>query len=48
MEIVIGLIKEMWHVLYEASFYILFGIFFAGLIQMFVKKRTDHQAFRTE
>ena len=33
-----GLIKEIWHTIDEASLYILFGIFVAGLIQMFVDK----------
>lgn len=36
--ILTGLIKEIWHTIDEASLYILFGIFVAGLIQMFVDK----------
>jgi len=36
--ILIDLAKEIWHTIDEASLYILFGIFIAGLIQMFVNK----------
>lgn len=38
MAILTDLIKEIWHTVDEASMYILFGIFVAGLIQMFVDK----------
>ncbi len=34
----IGLFREIWHTLDDASAYILFGIFIAGLIQTFVDK----------
>jgi len=33
-----GLLREVWHTFDDASFYILFGIFIAGLIQVFVDK----------
>ena len=33
-----GLFKEVWHTFDDASLYILFGIFIAGLIQVFVDK----------
>ena len=33
-----GLSKEVWHTFDDASLYILFGIFIAGLIQVFVDK----------
>ncbi|HDZ77215.1 MAG TPA: permease, partial [Candidatus Omnitrophica bacterium] len=36
--ILIGLMQEIWHTLNEASPYILFGIFTAGIIQIFVDK----------
>ncbi|MBL7071099.1 MAG: SO_0444 family Cu/Zn efflux transporter [Candidatus Omnitrophica bacterium] len=35
---IIELAKEIWHTVDEAAIYILFGIFVAGLIQMFVDK----------
>lgn len=35
-----GLISEIWHTFDEAALYILFGLFIAGLIQMFVDKET--------
>lgn len=38
MDILIGLIAEIWRTLNEASFYILLGIFFAGVIGMFISK----------
>ena len=34
----LGLINEIWHTFNDASLYILFGIFIAGLIQIFVDK----------
>ncbi len=36
--VLMSLIKEVWHTFDDASLYILFGIFIAGLIQMFVDK----------
>lgn len=38
MQIIIGLIKEIWQIMNEAGIYILFGLFIAGLIQMFIDK----------
>lgn len=38
ISILLGLTQEIWHTLDEAAFYILFGIFIAGLIQMLVDK----------
>lgn len=38
MEILFGLIKEIWITFQNASFYILLGIFFAGLIYVFINK----------
>lgn len=35
-----GLVSEIWHTFDEAALYILFGLFIAGLIQMFVDKET--------
>jgi len=34
----LGLIREIWHTFNDAALYILFGIFIAGLIQIFVDK----------
>ncbi len=34
----IGLIKEIWHTFDEAALYILFGVFMAGAIQIFVDR----------
>lgn len=34
----IGLLKEIWHTFDDASAYILLGVFFAGLIQIFIDK----------
>jgi len=36
--VLMSVIKEVWHTFDDASLYILFGIFIAGLIQMFVDK----------
>ena len=36
MQVITGLLKEIWNTFSEASLYILFGIFVAGLIQAFV------------
>jgi len=38
MDILTGLIKEIWHTFNEAAPYILFGTFMAGVIQTFVDK----------
>jgi len=38
MEILNGLFHEIWHVFNEASIYILFGLFLAGLIHALLKK----------
>ncbi len=38
MDIITGLIKEIWHTFNEAAPYILFGTFMAGVIQTFVDK----------
>ena len=37
-KVLLGLINEIWHTFNDASLYILFGIFIAGLIQIFVDK----------
>ncbi len=36
MDILLGLIKEIWHTFDEASFYILLGIFLSGIIYVFI------------
>lgn len=36
--IFIGLLKEIWHTFDDASFYILLGVVFAGLIHIFIDK----------
>jgi hypothetical protein len=36
--IILGIAKEIWHTLDDASVYILFGLFIAGLIQIFIDK----------
>ncbi|MDP3790328.1 MAG: SO_0444 family Cu/Zn efflux transporter [Candidatus Omnitrophota bacterium] len=43
-DILLGLIKEIWHTFDEAAPYILFGVFIAGLLQIFVdsEKITKH------
>ena len=38
MEIAAGLLREIWKVFTETSFYIIFGVFIAGLIHMFVNR----------
>ena len=38
MQIIYGLLKEIWHTFNEASLYILFGVFIAGIIHAFVDK----------
>lgn len=38
MNYITGLLKEIWHTFNEAAFYVLFGLFIAGLIQIFVNK----------
>ncbi|MFA5164282.1 MAG: SO_0444 family Cu/Zn efflux transporter [Candidatus Omnitrophota bacterium] len=38
MDIITGLLKEIWHTFNEAAPYILFGTFMAGVIQTFVDK----------
>ena len=37
-DILIGLIKAIWHTFDEAALYILFGVFMAGVIQIFVDR----------
>lgn len=38
LNVIIGLIKEIWRTFDEAALYILFGVFIAGLIQVFVDR----------
>jgi uncharacterized membrane protein YraQ (UPF0718 family) len=38
ISVIFGLIKEIWHTFDDASFYILMGVVFAGLIQIFIDK----------
>ncbi|MDD5669125.1 MAG: SO_0444 family Cu/Zn efflux transporter [Candidatus Omnitrophica bacterium] len=38
MNILIGIITELWNILLDSSIYVLFGLFIAGIIQTFIDK----------